>query len=89
MSLFEELAVKMGHVASTCEKRKTLISANGLNMMGYISGINRQKHGKKDYSNGIAPNALVQWIENYSKQNPLNPFSYAVDAMLEEIGSRK
>jgi hypothetical protein len=60
MSLFEELAVKMGHVASTCEKRKTLISANGLNMMGYVSGINRQKHGKKDYSNGIAPNALVQ-----------------------------
>ena len=30
-----------------------------------------------------------KWIENYCKQNPLNPFSYAVDTMLEEIGSRK
>ena len=29
------------------------------------------------------PNDLVQWIENYCKQNPLSPFTSAVDEMLE------
>jgi hypothetical protein len=53
--------------------------------MGYISGINRAKEGKSDYSNGIAADGLTQWIENYCKQNPLTSFSSAVDAMLEEI----
>lgn len=57
--------------------------------MGYISGINRAKHGKADYSNEVAPQGLVQWIENYCKQNPLSSFSSAVDAMLEELGKKK
>jgi hypothetical protein len=50
-------------------------------LMGYLSGINRAKQGQADYSNGIAPNGLVQWIENYCKQNPLSPFQVAVDEM--------
>jgi hypothetical protein len=43
--------------------------------MGYISGINRAKHGKADYSNEAAPQGLDQWIENYCRHNPLSSFS--------------
>ncbi|MBI2985953.1 MAG: hypothetical protein HYY45_04215 [Deltaproteobacteria bacterium] len=57
--------------------------------MGYISGINRAKPGKADYSNEAAPQGLVQWIENYCKQNPLSSFGSAVDALLEELGRKK
>jgi hypothetical protein len=57
-------------------------------LMGYISGINHGKPGKADYSNGIAPDGLVQWVENYCRQNPLSPFSHAVEEMLEEIGRK-
>jgi hypothetical protein len=53
--------------------------------MGYISGINRAKQGKDDCSNGVAADGLIQWTENYCRQNPLTPFSSAVDAMLDEI----
>ena len=58
-------------------------------LTGYITGFNRGKPGKADYSNGIAANGLVQWIENYCKQNPLSSFSSAVDELLEEIGTKK
>jgi len=56
--------------------------------IGYISGINRAKHGKADYSNEAAPSGLAQWIENYCRHNPLSSFSSAVAAMLEELGKK-
>jgi hypothetical protein len=58
-------------------------------LMGYISGFNRAKQGMGDYSNGVATDGLVQWIENYCKQNPLSSFGSAADAMLEELGKKK
>ena len=58
-------------------------------LMGYISGINSAKRGKADFSNGVDPQGLIQWIENYCKENPLSNFGSAVDAMLEELNKKK
>ena len=58
-------------------------------LMGYISGINKEKRGKPDYSNGADAEGLIQWIENYCKENPLSSFSSAADAMLDELNKKK
>ena len=57
-------------------------------MMGYISGVNRARRGKSDYSNRVAAQGLVQWIENYCTQNPLSSFSSAVDNLLDELDKK-
>jgi hypothetical protein len=58
-------------------------------LMGYISGVNSAKIGKDDFSNGVAPQGLAQWVENYCKENPLSSFSNAVQAMLNELNKKK
>lgn len=56
---------------------------------GYISGVNSSKRGKTDFSNGVAPKGLTQWLENYCRENPLTSFGSAVDAMLDELNKKK
>ena len=58
-------------------------------LMGYISGFNSAKRGKADFSNGVDPQGLIQWIENYCKENPLSSFGSAVDAILVELNKKK
>lgn len=57
--------------------------------MGYISGVNSAKRGKEDFSNGVTTLGLVQWLQNYCKEHPLESFGSAVNAMLNELNTRK
>lgn len=58
-------------------------------LMGYISGVNRYRTGKADFTNDAAVAGLTQWVENYCKENPLAPFSEAAEALLRELQKRR
>lgn len=58
-------------------------------LMGYISGKNSGAPGSADFSNGTAAQGLIQWIQNYCKENPLDSFGTAIEMLLIELNRGK
>jgi hypothetical protein len=57
-------------------------------LLGYISGVNHYRAGKPDFTNHAEVEGLNQWMENYCREHPLDPYSDAADALLSELKRR-
>ena len=55
---------------------------------GYISGRNFADRSVADYAAGLDRTALISWITNYCKDNPLDVFFNAAEALITELRSK-
>lgn len=58
---------------------------------GYLTGVNKYQSGLKTYNGlhdikaGRDPQALMLWLENYCRENPLDNFARAVFMLQNEL----
>ena len=61
-------------------------------VQGFISGGNVERGrngGNGSIGEGLDPNSLALWIENYCLANPLNDLSDAADALVKELKAKE
>ena len=54
-------------------------------LLGYISGINRERKGKPDYALGADGTGLTSWITTHCQNMPDMSITQAVDELLKEL----
>jgi hypothetical protein len=58
--------------------------------LGYLSGLNQALHGfkKADMLQGVDAQALLSWLDNYCRANPLDNLGKALDGLTGDLVKR-
>ena len=55
-------------------------------MRGYMTAVNSNVPGKKDFFEGVSDEALLLWVERWCLKNPLKGITVGLGAFLETRG---
>jgi hypothetical protein len=54
-------------------------------VIGYVNGVNAYNNDGRDFLLATDPNAIVAWVDNYCRSNPLEHIFDAAHALVDEL----